>query len=117
MQASFVAAGGADLLLPPKITYDPAWRSYGPGIATAIAGIEESFTLGETRVDLGHGRFEYKRELGQFRPTARLAAMFPPAERDTTSCEPDGLRVTRESASTGCASIWLFAAAGRRYGG
>jgi CelD/BcsL family acetyltransferase involved in cellulose biosynthesis len=71
----FAAAGGESCFL--MIAYDPAWRSFGPGIATAIAGIEESFTLGEALVDLGHGGFEYKRELANYARPLSWLRIFP----------------------------------------
>lgn len=53
--------------------YDHAWRPYGPGIATIIAGIQDAFLHAEQVVDLGHGRFEYKRRLANSeRPVAWL---------------------------------------------
>jgi CelD/BcsL family acetyltransferase involved in cellulose biosynthesis len=71
----FAAAGGGNCFL--MTAYDPAWRSYSPGIATVIAGIEESFALGERCVDLGHGRFEYKRELANAAWPLAWVRVFP----------------------------------------
>jgi CelD/BcsL family acetyltransferase involved in cellulose biosynthesis len=57
--------------------YDAAWRSFSPGIVTVIAGIEESFALGETRVDLGHGGFEYKQQLANSAWPLAWLRVFP----------------------------------------
>jgi CelD/BcsL family acetyltransferase involved in cellulose biosynthesis len=57
--------------------YDRAWGAYGPGITTIVAGIEDAFARGHRAVDLGHGRFDYKRVLANSdRPLAWLR-MFP----------------------------------------
>lgn len=57
--------------------YDRAWGAYGPGVATAVAGIQDAFARGDRLVDLGYGQYEYKRGLANSaRPVAWLR-LFP----------------------------------------
>ncbi|HWF74394.1 MAG TPA: GNAT family N-acetyltransferase [Solirubrobacteraceae bacterium] len=58
---AFAAAGGAVTTL--FTGFDPAWGRFAPGLRSMIAGIEESFRLGEERVDLGYGGYPYKLKL------------------------------------------------------
>jgi Acetyltransferase (GNAT) domain len=71
----FSAAGGESCFL--VTAYDRAWRSYGPGIATVIAGIEDAFTRGDRVVDLGYGSFEYKREMANAERPVAWYRLFP----------------------------------------
>lgn len=57
--------------------YDRAWRAYGPGIATIVAGIEDAFTRGESVMDLGHGLHEYKRGIADAARPLGSCRLFP----------------------------------------
>ena len=71
----FASAGAESCCL--MTAYDRAWRAYGPGIFTTVAGIEDAFTRGERVVDLGYGLFEYQRGMANSaRPVAWLR-VFP----------------------------------------
>lgn len=75
----FASAGSESCSL--MTAFDSAWRAYGPGIATLLAGIEDAFARGEGSVELGHGLFEYQVQLADSsRPLAWLR-MFPRGRR------------------------------------
>jgi CelD/BcsL family acetyltransferase involved in cellulose biosynthesis len=59
--SAFAVAGRTVSLL--VTAHDRDWKSLGPGLASIVAGVEESFQIGDELVDLSYGAYPYKLRL------------------------------------------------------